>query len=732
MAASGFNGKKWQFIDHHDERMVTTSRVLVHAASIISTRDRRKGTSKVCVVDMRPVVLHLLDGLQRAGFESCVISLGDNAAKIVAAVQQAGLHMQICFVHVPEGVWRTLANTIVCARTAFPNDEPFLVVRADQLYDWRLLHRVRTQARFEDGIEAFALVDTEPATLHWASGAHCTAACKESGRCNALVKVKRNTSTRRVASCGHRLVDYDAVTAGDVYVARASIFALLRDETYEAMYRNTAEAMAKLAARGALGYIDVGDYHCHWFGARTLTAVSRAASWASTSDLRAQGAGLQSGREGKGWQHIVSAARDLMLGHSDDDASCPFRRPWPTSKMLLPLLRLGETIGRGSNCKVVEGEAATEASDYLAGGSSSEPLEPPSRVPLPELPVAASPTSRRRSMAAAHGGDAGRQMPLAVKLYETGHSSYRGAGAVMREVIWEVHVLRQVAHSHIVRLWDSIEFTDAVFVVMARYDGPELHQHIASQPSGVLCESQARLFFGHLLDAVRHAHSRGYLHCDLKPANIRLNVACDWAVLVDWGMARDIHHQKGSISCGSPLYASPEQLTGHNPECVMGTQVLFCAADVWSLGATLHEMVHGAPPFAGESFEDLVSNVMKLRYAPIPEARQAVGQGVRILVDSMLQLVPSERASITELCRNDWVVRDAPLPPPVPLPMHRPSGGGFVEGADIDGLIRRRNLTGPCGRDASKLSRCVQALWRTVLTSVLGRDANRDGERGSA
>ena len=43
------------------------------------------------------------------------------------------------------------------------------------------------------------------------------------------------------------------------------------------------------------------------------------------------------------------------------------------------------------------------------------------------------------------------------QLYETGHTSDRGAGAGMREVMWEVHVLRQIRHENIVRLCDIVE-----------------------------------------------------------------------------------------------------------------------------------------------------------------------------------------------------------------------------------------------------------------------------------
>ena len=690
MAASGFSGKK-HIYGAMDAQRTHARRALVHAASVISTRDRRKGTKEVHVVDMRPLALHLLDGLARAGFESAVVAVGENASQIVDAIQAAKVTIKVDYIFVPPHLWRTLANSIICARIAFPADEPFLIIRADQLYDWQLLHRVRVQAKFEDGIEAFALIDTEPATLHWASGAHCTASCKSSpAGCNALVKVQRDVAAGRITACGHRLKKYDAVTAGDVYVARPSLFWLLHDSSRDEMYRNTSEVMGHLATCGALGYVDVGEQTCSWFGSRTLTAVFRAKNWTDSSDLRTQGNGLQSGKEGFKYQHIMRKARDLMLRNSDDDAPSPFRRAWPVERpMLLPLLRLGARLGQGSYCEVVEaslvttpmadGAHAASPSRFVGMGwpakfekerlkfekvgsrlsayadqdhQSSSPPSSPSML-SPSSP----PTTHTRRVDSSTAGDAvngeargeargevnGEAVcqpseaecqtivgeegdssdtgsgahgvpPLAVKLYETGHSADRGAGAVMRDVMWEVHVLRQIAHAHIVRLCDSIEFTDACYVVMVRYDGPDLHEHIHAQPRGALCEADARRLFGHLLDAVRHAHSRGFLHCDLKPANVRLNAACDTAVVVDWGMARAITQQpEENICCGSPLYASPEQLTGQNPEQAWGRAVLSPAADVWSLGATLHEMLAGTPPFGGGSMEELVANVMQVR-----------------------------------------------------------------------------------------------------------------------
>ena len=314
----------------------TVKRALVHAASQLSTRKQASclqphtgphpphhttpphpphPQAQVITVDQRPLVLHLLIGLCRAGLERAVVAVGEGAELIEAAVREAELPMQVDYVTVPPSLWRNLANSILMCKAAFKTDEPLLIVRADQLYDWRLLRKI-VCAPFVPGIDAFALVDPAPDTLEWASGALCGPSCKHAGntgRCNALVKVARGAdgravrcrrmlrvplwwchssllwapgtgspghwlppalrTSRRAARgplvrpcgpaevadgapfhtprCGHRLGSYDAVVAGDVYASRPKIFDVMGRLATQNMYSTTSEAMQELAVAGA-------------------------------------------------------------------------------------------------------------------------------------------------------------------------------------------------------------------------------------------------------------------------------------------------------------------------------------------------------------------------------------------------------------------------------------------------------------------------------------------------
>jgi len=100
---------------------------------------------------------------------------------------------------------------------------------------------------------------------------------------------------------------------------------------------------------------------------------------------------------------------------------------------------------------------------------------------------------------------------------------------------------------------------------------------------------------GMLAEAVQHAHARGVLHRDLKPGNVLFDEA-DRPFISDFGLAKQIEPATGSspatrplLVMGTPGYLAPEVLAG-------GAGQATTAADVFALGAILHELLTGAPP----------------------------------------------------------------------------------------------------------------------------------------
>jgi serine/threonine-protein kinase len=111
--------------------------------------------------------------------------------------------------------------------------------------------------------------------------------------------------------------------------------------------------------------------------------------------------------------------------------------------------------------------------------------------------------------------------------------------------------------------------------------------------------------FVQLADGLCHAHQKGIVHRDIKPGNVILVLEEGRYVpkLLDFGVAKlmDAQHMqqltKTGDLVGSPLYVSPEQVTG---------KAIDQRSDVFSFGCMMYEALIGRPPFVGNGLVDTV------------------------------------------------------------------------------------------------------------------------------
>ncbi len=205
----------------------------------------------------------------------------------------------------------------------------------------------------------------------------------------------------------------------------------------------------------------------------------------------------------------------------------------------------------------------------------------------------------------------------------------------------EARAAAGITHEHIAAVYDTGSDGPYHYIVMEYVAGESLHDRLRRE--GALPLDQALRIAGETAEALEAAHSAGVVHRDIKPHNILLSRE-GHAKVTDFGIARAASAPGGgdtSAVIGSVNYVSPEQARGET----VGPQ-----GDIYSLGATLFEMLTGKPPFNGG---DRLAILHKHVYdrAPRPsDSRSGLPSEVDSLVAHCLEKDLSRRfASAREL-----------------------------------------------------------------------------------
>jgi eukaryotic-like serine/threonine-protein kinase len=166
------------------------------------------------------------------------------------------------------------------------------------------------------------------------------------------------------------------------------------------------------------------------------------------------------------------------------------------------------------------------------------------------------------------------------KILAPDRAGSRGDMAALRR---EGRILRAVAHPNIVHAYGEGEHDGLPFLLLEYLEGPTLFDVLERQPQRRLEISDAVRAAIHLGAALYHLHRRGFLHLDLKPANLLLRD--DVPVLIDLETARRANSERRPNRClGTPPYMAPE---------MVHREPLGPGADVYGLGALLYEMLTG-------------------------------------------------------------------------------------------------------------------------------------------
>jgi len=189
----------------------------------------------------------------------------------------------------------------------------------------------------------------------------------------------------------------------------------------------------------------------------------------------------------------------------------------------------------------------------------------------------------------------------------------------VRELLRETRRCLDLTHPNIVRVHDLVQDDQMAAIAMEFIDGESLAKRKAAAPGGRLALEDLAPLAAQLCAALAYAHGAAkVVHRDLKPAN--LLVTRDGQLKVtDFGIARslsDTHTRltgRTGDTSGTLLYMSPQQLVGADPSA---------ADDIYSLGATLYELLTGKPPFHSG---DVTLQIRELAPPPLNARLAALG-----------------------------------------------------------------------------------------------------------
>ncbi len=191
----------------------------------------------------------------------------------------------------------------------------------------------------------------------------------------------------------------------------------------------------------------------------------------------------------------------------------------------------------------------------------------------------------------------------------------------------EAHLAAKLNSNNIVQAIDVGSAGDLHYFVMEYIEGKTVKEELEA---GKTYQERDAVEIALQVDqALDHAHRRGLIHRDVKPANVILTK--DGTVkLADMGLAREAEDEElakaeKGMTIGTPYYIAPELIRGQKEADIR--------ADIYSLGATLYHMVTGRHPFPGNKTPEVLKAHLTQPLQPPDEVNPHVSEGISELIE---------------------------------------------------------------------------------------------------
>jgi WD40 repeat protein/tRNA A-37 threonylcarbamoyl transferase component Bud32 len=245
---------------------------------------------------------------------------------------------------------------------------------------------------------------------------------------------------------------------------------------------------------------------------------------------------------------------------------------------------------------------------------------------------------------------------VALKLILAGSMA---SASFIRRFLTEAEAAAKLDHPNIVSIYEvgenegqhyfSMKLVEGLNLAAVMHLRPAADEDAAEHCNAADRPQWAAALMAKVARAVHYAHQRGVLHRDLKPANILVDIRNE-PFVADFGLAKILERESNlTVSeavLGTPAYMAPEQAAGK-------TRQATTAADIYSLGAVLYEMLTGHQPFSGETPLQIIQQAVEAEPAHPRTLNPHVDRDLETICLKCLEKDPPARYGSAEELADD-------------------------------------------------------------------------------